>query len=100
MLLLFNYVTETVVAVANSLEGKHKKDQTQDPICDNCSESLVGVLHYKCLSCPNYLLCRNCRVTRLQKKVHLEHGFRPISSIGTKYFIRFTFSHKNDNTQK
>ena len=78
-----------VVGVENGLDIAHK-----DPICSACDEALVGVLHYKCVICTNFLLCRGCRVTRLQKKLHLEHRFRPISSIGELIYICIPFSYK------
>ena len=55
---------------------------TDAQVCQGCDKILVDVLHYKCVVCPNYLLCRGCRVTRLHKKLHLDHNFRPISSTG------------------
>ena len=83
-----------VVAVENGLDVAHKDYQSRDPICSACDKVLVGVLHYKCVICTNFLLCRGCRVTRLQKKLHLEHRFRPISSIGTLIFIFISCSYK------
>ena len=53
-----------------------------DPICCACGQPLLEVLHYTCVVCTNYFLCRGCRVSRLQKKLHLEHSFRPICSTG------------------
>ena len=37
-------------------------------ICDGCSKQVSGA-HYRCMKCPEYHLCGDCKI----KKLHAEH---------------------------
>ena len=73
-----------VFKMQNECSSYNGSKESLVPICQSCGAMLQGALHYKCSTCPDFFLCRTCRVNRLQKKICLGHSFRPISSIGKR----------------
>ena len=59
------------------------------PVCHSCGEKIIDGLLYECSICPDYLLCRSCRVDRNHKKIHMGHNFRTVLRRGNALMCSF-----------
>lgn len=58
----------------NSKQEQEQSDLHPGVVCDGCEKDIFGI-RYKCMMCPDYDLCRDCR----EKGIHPEHTFIPIT---------------------
>ncbi len=63
------------VRPSGSQRGNPRGSVHQGVQCDGCGTNPMTGVRYKCRSCPNYDLCRNCYGTR-----HLHHKFLVMSN--------------------